>query len=84
MLMVDAREVGGIGQYVPGTPAATPAAWSAYFAVDDTDAAVARAVELGGSIVQPIRDSPYGRIGVVADDQGAIFSLISSPPPQLG
>ena len=83
MLMVDAREVGGIGQYVPGTPAGTPAAWSAYFAVDDTDAAVARAVELGGSIVQPIRDSPYGRIGVVADDQGAIFSLISSPQPQL-
>ncbi len=81
MLMVDGREVAGIGQYVPGTPAGTPAAWSTYFAVDDTDAAVASAVENGGSVVQPIRDSPYGRIGVVTDNQGAIFSLITSPAP---
>ncbi len=33
------------------------------------------------SIVQPIRDSPYGRIGVVADNQGAVFSVITSPQP---
>ena len=81
MLMVDGREVGGIGQYMAGTPAATPAAWSTYFAVDSTDAAMAAAVEHGGSIVQPIRDSPYGRIGVVTDNQGAVFSLITSPQP---
>ena len=81
MLMVDGREVGGIGQYMAGTLAGTPAAWSAYFAVDSTDAAMAAAVEHGGSIVQPIRDSPYGRIGVVTDNQGALFSLITSPQP---
>jgi len=83
MLMVDGREVGGIGQYMPGTPAGTPAAWSAYFAVDSTDAAVATTLELGGSIVQPIRDSPYGRIGVLADNQGAVFSVITSPQPSV-
>ncbi len=81
MLMVDGREVGGIGQYLPETPAGTPAVWSTYFAVDDTDAAVASAVEHGGSVVQPPRDSPYGRIGVVTDNQGAVFSLITSPAP---
>ena len=75
-------EVGGIGQYMAGTPAGTPAAWSAYFAVDSTDTAVATVLELGGSSVQPIRDSPYGRIGVVADNQGAVFSLITSPQPR--
>jgi uncharacterized protein len=69
-------------QYMPGTPTGTPAAWSAYFAVDSTDAAVATAVELGGSVVQPIGDSHYGRIGVVTDNQGAVFSLITSPQPQ--
>ena len=58
MLMVDGREVGGIGQYVPGTPAGTPAAWSAYFAVDDTDAAVASAVEHGGSVVRAHQGQP--------------------------
>jgi predicted enzyme related to lactoylglutathione lyase len=82
MLMVDGHEVGGIGRYLPETPAGTPAAWSVYFAVNDTDAAVAAAVEHGGSLVHPIRDSPYGRIGVVTDDQGAVFSLITSSPPQ--
>lgn len=37
--------------------------------------------ELGGSIVRPIRDSPYGRIGMVADNQGAVFSVITTPAP---
>jgi uncharacterized protein len=82
MLMVDGHEVGGIGQYVAGTAAGAPAAWRTYFAVESTDAAVATAVGLGGSVVHEIRDSPYGRIGVVADNQGAVFSLITSPQPQ--
>jgi uncharacterized protein len=79
MLMVDGHEVGGIGEYPEGTPAEVPAAWGAYFVVEDTDAAVARVVELGGGAVQPIRDSPYGRIGVVADNHGAVFSVITPP-----
>jgi uncharacterized protein len=81
MLTVGGREVGGIGRYPEATPAGTPAAWTTYFAVENTDAAVATAVELGGGIVQPLRDSPYGRIGVVTDNQGAVFSLITSPHP---
>jgi predicted enzyme related to lactoylglutathione lyase len=40
---------------------------------------VAKVTELGGSVVQPMRDSPYGRIGVVADNHGAVFSLITPP-----
>jgi predicted enzyme related to lactoylglutathione lyase len=86
-LQVDAREVGGIGQWPEGTPAGTPAAWSVYFAVPDTDAAVTAATGLGGAIVAPVRDSPYGRMGVVTDNQGAVFCLISSPElavPELG
>jgi predicted enzyme related to lactoylglutathione lyase len=79
MRMVDGHEVGGIGEYPEGTPAEVPAAWAAYFAVTDTDVAVAKVTELGGSVAQPIRDSPYGRIGVVADNHGAVFSLITSP-----
>ena len=81
MFLVDGREVGGIGQYEDGTPEGAPAVWSVYFAVDDTDAAVARVSELGGSAVEPVRDSPYGRIGVVNDDQGAVFSVITTPTP---
>jgi predicted enzyme related to lactoylglutathione lyase len=78
-LMIDGHEVGGLGEYPEGTPQETPAAWSVYFAVEDADAAVAKAAELGGIVVQPVRDSPYGRIGVVADNHGAVFSLIKLP-----
>jgi uncharacterized protein len=87
VLQVDAREVGGIGQWPDGTPPGTPAAWGVYFAVADTDAAVSAVTGLGGSVVAPVRDSPYGRMGVVADNQGAVFCLISSPEvarPELG
>jgi uncharacterized protein len=79
MLMVGGHEVGGIGEYPEATPAQVPAAWGVYFAVTDTDAAVAKVTELGGRVVEPVRDSPYGRIGVVADDHGAVFSLITPP-----
>jgi uncharacterized protein len=79
MLMVDGHEVGGLGEYPEGTPQEMPAAWSVYFAVEDADAAVAEVVEIGGTVVRPVRDSPYGRIGVVADNHGAVFSLIKLP-----
>ena len=76
---VDGHEVGGIGEYPEGTPAGTPAAWATYFAVTDTDAAMARVTELGGRVMEPPRDSPYGQIGVVADNHGASFALITPP-----
>ena len=79
MLMVDDHEVGGIGEYPEGTPAEMPAAWATYFAVTDTDAAAAKVTELGGRVVQPASDTPYGRIAVVADNHGAVFSVITPP-----
>ena len=33
----------------------------------------------GGRVVRPAADSPYGRMAVVADADGAVFSLISTP-----
>ena len=80
MLMVDGHEVGGIGEYPAGTPGQMPAAWSVYFQVSDVDAAVAKVAELGGSVVRALQDTPYGRIGVVADNHGAVFALITPPP----
>ena len=79
MLMVDGHEVGGIGEYPEGTPAEIPSAWATYFAVTDTDAAAAKVTELGGRVVQPPSDTPYGRIAVVADNHGAVFSVITPP-----
>jgi uncharacterized protein len=81
-LDIDGRPVGGIGEVGSGQP--TSAAWSTYFAVADTDAAVAKVAELGGSLITPARDSPYGRMAVVADSQGAVFTLMSTDGDQGG
>jgi uncharacterized protein len=78
-LMVADQVVGGIGEYPEGTPAEIPAAWATYFAVADTDAALAKVTELGGRVVRPAEDTPFGRIGGAADNHGAVFSLITPP-----
>jgi hypothetical protein len=69
--------VGGIGEIGPEQLASRPAGWGTYFGVADTDAAIARVTELGGSVIAPAWDSPYGRMAVVADDQGAEFAIMS-------
>ena len=48
----------------------------------DTDAAVARAASLGGRVISPPADTPYGRMATLGDDQGAVFSVMSSPAGQ--
>jgi uncharacterized protein len=76
-LDLDGRPAGGIGELGASVPAEHPAHWSAYFGVQDTDATVAKVTELGGRVIQPAWDSPYGRMAVLADDQGAVFSVMS-------
>ena len=53
---------------------------SLYVQVRDLRASIARAVELGGSAVSEPFDVPGGpTLAVVADPEGAVFSLISIP-----
>jgi uncharacterized protein len=83
-LDLDGAPVGGIGEIGSEQPAEMPASWGTYFAVADTDAAVAKVTGLGGSLIAPAWDSPYGRMAVVSDDQGAVFSLMSTDSEQDG
>jgi predicted enzyme related to lactoylglutathione lyase len=55
-----------------------------YFAVGDTDAAVATVTGAGGAVTREPWDSPYGRMAVVSDDQGAGFSLMGTLPAASG
>ena len=57
-------------------PDGVPAHWSVYFAVDDTDAALTHIEKLGGSVVMPAEDTPYGRLAIAADPTGTIFKLV--------
>ena len=76
--VVDGRDVGGLGEY-GADQAQTVAQWWTYFAVADTDSAVEQVVQLGGSVIQAATDTPYGRTATVADNQGAVFSIMSAP-----
>jgi predicted enzyme related to lactoylglutathione lyase len=51
----------------------TPPHWSVTFAVDDADAAAAKASELGGDVVAGPLDAPWTRMAVIKDPQGATF-----------
>jgi uncharacterized protein len=83
-LKLDGGEVGGIGEMGSEFPAKAPAHWSTYFAVEDTDAAVATITAAGGSVLRAPWDTPYGRMAAVSDDQGAAFSLMSMPVAATG
>lgn len=58
-----------------------PPHWDAFFAVGDTDAAVSRAQELGGSAQWEAMDTPYGRMAQLVDPVGAAFTVIVPAQP---
>jgi predicted enzyme related to lactoylglutathione lyase len=65
------------GGMMPMPPGSHPA-WNLYFAVDDVDATVARARELGGDTVMGPMDVPNGgRLAVLRDPQNAVFSVLT-------
>jgi uncharacterized protein len=70
--------VGGIGEIGADSPADIPANWATYFAVEDADDAAARVTALGGAVIRPPWDTPYGRMAVLSDDQGAVFAIGSN------
>ncbi|MGH8986922.1 MAG: VOC family protein [Acidimicrobiia bacterium] len=55
--------------------------WTVTFAVDDTDAVVARASELGGNVLVPPFDAPFVRSAVISDPQGAVLTVSKFVPP---
>jgi predicted enzyme related to lactoylglutathione lyase len=65
--------------------AAAGAYWLPYFDVTDTDATVARARELGGTVRRAPTDIPgVGRVARLADPYGARFAVLRSAPRQTG
>ncbi|QUQ71109.1 VOC family protein [Kutzneria sp. CA-103260] len=71
---VDGRDVGGIFT----VPDAQPD-WRVYFAVADTDATAAIADSKDAAVVSEPKDTPFGRMAVIQDPQGAVFALMSGP-----
>jgi len=72
-------QVAGIMDAGAFLPEGVPAHWSVYFGTDDADASVAKAVELGATVVAAAEDTPYGRLASLADPLGVGFKLIQPP-----
>ena len=67
----------------PKQMAGAPSVWNVYFSVADADQAAEKVTALGGKVLNPPMDIPnIGRFAVVADPQGAMFSVMKFLPPQ--
>ncbi len=61
-----------------------PPHWGGYVTVDDTDATVSRAVDLGGAVLFGPFDIPdVGRFSMLQDPQGAALAVIAYVPVQV-
>ncbi len=75
LLKAGGAEVGGCME--PPMPG-VPNHWHVYFAVEDTDASAAKGSAEGGQImVEPFDIPTVGRSAVLADPQGAAFSVMT-------
>jgi uncharacterized protein len=75
MITVNGEMHGGFGPAQGGAPSH----WLGHIGVDDVDEAVSRAEAAGGSILAAPMDIPeVGRMAVLRDPQGAVFSVFSS------
>lgn len=74
---VDGQDVAGLMDSHAFLPEEVPSHWAVYFNVADVDAAVANVTELGGTVIRPAEDTPFGRIADAVDSTGAMFKLHS-------
>ena len=74
----EGRQIGGcmdLGMF----PEGTPPHWNVYFNVEDVDASVAKAEQLGAKTAVPAMDVPgVGRMAMVGDPQGGMFWLMAA------
>jgi uncharacterized protein len=78
---IDGTPVAGIMAMPAHMPATVPPHWFEYMEVDDVDARLIVAVELGGKVMRPPFDVPdVGRLGFVTDATGAPLGLMTPVP----
>ncbi|MGA5873554.1 VOC family protein [Streptomyces cinereoruber] len=77
-LFVDGTPVASLHGVGDALPRDRGPHWMTYFEVADVDAAARLVVELGGRVLSPPRDGTAGRLALVADPEGAVFTLVRS------
>jgi len=76
MATINEQDVAGLMPNPPGQEN-MPAMWGAYITVDNIEESMQQAQQLGGKVLLEPRDIPtVGRICVLSDPQGAVFTII--------
>jgi hypothetical protein len=78
--MVGGERVAGMLEMSSRVPGEVPPHWNTYFTVEDTEAAIEQVKAGGGDSVMGPMDVEVGRIAVVHDPWGAVFSVIRLNP----
>jgi predicted enzyme related to lactoylglutathione lyase len=78
--MVDGDRVAGMLEMSGRVPGEVAPHWNTYFTVEDTEAAIGQVETGGGAKVMGPMDVEVGRIAVVHDPWGAVFSVIRLNP----
>lgn len=93
MWVADSGPIGGLGKLPESQRAAgAKSHWIAYIGTDDMQATIDQATSLGGLVVVHATEIPNGgRYAMLADPQGGLFGIYSSPkatapalPPKRG
>jgi uncharacterized protein len=74
MLKSGDRPVGGMVT-LPPEAESMPGIWMAYVTVENLEASLAQAIELGAKVHKEITTIPMGRFAIIADPQGAVIGL---------
>jgi predicted enzyme related to lactoylglutathione lyase len=75
------QDENGVAGLMKNPDPSIPAYWNPYVGVEDPDATVAKAKELGATaIVEPMDIPNVGRFAVIQDPQGAVFGIIRGEP----
>lgn len=72
----EAEPIAGVLEMNEQWPDDLPSHWMPYFAVADADAAAAAVRAAGGEVAHGPFDTAFGRIAVIIDPQGAVFSMV--------
>ncbi len=78
-VFVGERAYSGIMDAATLHPPGVPSFWQVYITVDDVAETVSQAAALGGDVVMPGEDTPYGTLAVIKDPLGALICL-GHPP----
>jgi uncharacterized protein len=80
LFQVDGKSIAGGLDMSKMMPDSTPPHWLVYFVVENTDNTVAKAKELGGTIIVEPQPTPMGPMAVIGDPAQATFAIIQITP----